>query len=138
CFGAPFLPLHPGEYARLLGEKLEKYRVGCWLINTGWTGGPYGVGRRIDISHTRAMVDAVLNGELDDVSMRADPVFHFQVPQTCPGVPAEELDPAHNWPDPDAYVAKTHEVAEAFHNCFEQYEEMVPPEVAAAGPTVPD
>lgn len=134
CFGAPFMPLHPGEYARLLGERIERHQVACWLINTGWTGGPYGVGRRMDITHTRAMLNAALSGQLDEVPMETDPIFRFRVPSTCPGVPSEILQPANTWPDPDAYQSKARELARAFAKNFEQCAAVVSEAVRAAGP----
>ncbi len=103
CFGAPFLPLQPRVYANLLGDRLRKHRAQVWLVNTGWTGGPYGVVHRISIPYTRAMVRAALNGDLDGVEYRLDPVFDLQVPRVCPGVPAEVLDPRQTWQDREAY-----------------------------------
>ena len=103
CFGAPFLPLQPSVYANLLGDRLRKHRAQVWLVNTGWTGGPYGVVHRISIPYTRAMVRAALNGDLDGVEYRLDPVFDLQVPRVCPGVPAEVLDPRQTWQDREAY-----------------------------------
>lgn len=103
CFGAPFLPLKPKVYANLLGDRLRKHRAQVWLVNTGWTGGPYGVGRRISIPYTRAMIHAAMNGDLNDVEYRLDPVFGLQVPKVCPGVPSEILDPRQTWQDKEAY-----------------------------------
>lgn len=125
CFGAPFMSLHPSVYDRLLGEKIRQRDVHCWLINTGWSGGPYGVGSRMDINHTRAMLNAALKGELDDVPMREDPVFRFMVPESCPGVPAEVLNPANTWDDPAAHRQKALELAAAFHENFVQFENGV-------------
>lgn len=125
CFGAPFMSLHPSVYDKLLGDKIRERDVHCWLINTGWSGGPYGVGSRIDINHTRAMLNAALAGELDDVPMREDPIFRFQVPETCPGVPAAVLDPAKTWADPEAHRQKALELAAAFHENFVQFEKGV-------------
>ena len=96
CFGAPFMPLHPGKYATMLGEKLKEEKVAVWLINTGWTGGPYGTGSRMQLKYTRLMIKAALNGELNEVEYRVHPVFGFQMPNNCPGVPAELLDPQKN------------------------------------------
>ena len=103
CFGAPFMPRHPAQYAAMLTERLERYDVPVWLVNTGWTGGPYGTGERMDIAHTRSMVRAAIDGRLDDVPTRIDPTFGFEVPLECPDVPASFLDPRATWADPDAY-----------------------------------
>ena len=103
CFGAPFMPRHPGEYAAMLVERLEQWDVPVWLVNTGWTGGPYGTGERMNIAHTRSMVRAALSGALDGVETRTDPNFGVEVPVTCPDVPASFLDPRSTWPDPEAY-----------------------------------
>jgi phosphoenolpyruvate carboxykinase (ATP) len=133
-FGAPFLPRHPGEYARMLVERLERHDVPVWLVNTGWTGGPYGVGERMDIDHTRVMVRAALNGQLDGVPTVEDPIFRVQVPQEVPGVPARVLRPRDTWPDPDAYDSQAAELARMFAANFEQYADGVSEAVRAAGP----
>jgi phosphoenolpyruvate carboxykinase (ATP) len=133
-FGAPFLPRHPGEYARMLAERLERYDAPVWLVNTGWTGGPVGTGHRMNIDHTRSMVRAALNGQLDDVAYREDPVFRFQVPETCPGVPAECLRPRDTWPDPEAYDAQARQLAAMFAESFASYADGVEPAVREAGP----
>lgn len=114
CFGAPFLPLRPKVYADMLGERKRKHGVQAWLVNTGWTGGSYGVGHRINIHHTRAMVKAALKGQLNNVAYETHPVFGFDVPQTCPGVPAEILNPRDTWPDSHAYDAKARELRDMF------------------------
>ena len=134
CFGAPFMALHPTVYARLLGEKIEKHQVKCWLVNTGWTGGPYGVGQRMKIAHTRAMVNAALNGDLDDVGFEPDPVFGVYVPTTCPNVPAEVLKPRNTWADKTAYDQQARKLARMFADNFRQFEDMVAEDVRAAGP----
>ncbi len=134
CFGAPFMPRHPGEYARMLLERLERDAVPVWLVNTGWTGGPYGVGERMDIAHTRSMVRAALSGALDDVPTRLDPNFGFAVPTSCPDVPAAFLDPRTTWPDPDAYDKAAHKLATMFSDNFAAYADGVSAEIAAAGP----
>ncbi len=109
CFGAPFMPRHPAVYAQMLGDRLDQHDVPVWLVNTGWTGGPYGVGARMDIQQTRDMVRAALDGSLQDVPTVTDPVFGVQVPVRVPGVPSEVLSPRSTWPDGDAYdVAGTH------------------------------
>ena len=134
CFGAPFLPLHPGVYAKLLGERIAKHGARVWLINTGWTGGPYGTGSRMKLGYTRAMVDAALSGKLDDASYHTDPVFGLAVPAAVPGVPGELLDPRGTWPDPAAYDAQAAKLAEMFRKNFAAYAAGVPAGVAAAGP----
>ncbi|HSM37936.1 MAG TPA: phosphoenolpyruvate carboxykinase (ATP) [Candidatus Limnocylindrales bacterium] len=134
CFGAPFLPRHPGEYARMLADRLEQHDVPVWLVNTGWTGGPYGTGERMPIDHTRTMVRAALKGELDDVEYELDPVFGTQVPRSVPGVPSEVLRPRDTWPDPEAYDAKAGELAAMFRANFEAYADGVSASVREAGP----
>jgi phosphoenolpyruvate carboxykinase (ATP) len=133
-FGAPFLPRHPGVYANLLMERLEQYDVPVWLVNTGWTGGAYGTGHRMDITHTRNMVRAALNGELRDVPTVADPVFGVAVPTAVPGVPTEILTPRNTWADPAAYDAAAATIAGMFHDNFEAYADGVSEAVRAAGP----
>ncbi len=132
CFGAPFLPLRPTVYADLLGERLAKHNTPVWLVNTGWTGGPYGVGHRMSLPHTRALVSAALSGALDSVEYRANPTFGFQVPLACPGVPAEALDPRNTWADKAAFDAKAKELAARFAENFKKFEASEA--VRAAGP----
>jgi len=134
CFGAPFMSLDPSVYSGLLGRKIQEHGVRCWLINTGWSGGPYGIGKRMDIHHTRAMLRAALDGELDDVPTTEDPIFRFLVPERCPGVPDEVLQPANTWPAPEAYRAKALELARAFHENFKQFEGHAGETVKAAEP----
>jgi len=134
CFGAPFLPLNPNEYARLLGEKIAHHRTKVWLINTGWTGGAYGVGRRIQLPYTRAMIRAALNHQLDNVVYRTDEHFGLSIPTICPGVPAEVLDPRRTWTDPAAYDEQANKLVESFINNFAQFARDVSREVLAAGP----
>jgi phosphoenolpyruvate carboxykinase (ATP) len=134
CFGAPFLPQPPTVYAKLLGEKLERHEATMWLINTGWTGGPFGEGHRMPIQATRALLDAVLSGELAGVEFREDPVFGFQVPVTAPGVDESLLDPRSTWADPDAYDRKARELAQMFVDNFAEKHADAPPEVASAAP----
>ena len=134
CFGAPFMPRHPGEYAGMLLERLERDAVPVWLVNTGWTGGAYGVGERMDIAHTRSMVRAALSGVLDDVPTRLDPNFGFAVPTSCPDVPAAFLDPRSTWPDPEAYDRAARTLAGMFRDNFTAYADGVSAEIAAAGP----
>ena len=133
-FGAPFLPRHPGEYARMLSERLERHDVPVWLVNTGWTGGPYGSGERMRIDHTRVMVRAALSGALDEVEYEVDPVFGVEVPTSVPGVPSEILRPRDTWADPAAYDAKASELAGMFVDNFAVYADGVDEEVRAAGP----
>jgi phosphoenolpyruvate carboxykinase (ATP) len=136
CFGAPFMPRHPGEYAAMLIERLARWNVPVWLVNTGWTGGPYGTGERMNIDYTRQMVRAALNGLLDDVPTRTDPIFNVEVPTSVPDVPSEVLDPRATWQDKAAYDAQAHKLARMFALNFAAYADGVPPSVRTAGPTV--
>ena len=133
CFGAPFLVLHPTSYATLLAEKIAKHGSACWLVNTGWTGGSYGVGRRIDLPVTRAIIRAALSGQLAGVPMQKDPVFGFQVPASCPGVSGALLTPRKSWKDPAAFDARAKELAALFAKNFAQFSD-VSADVRAAGP----
>ena len=134
CFGAPFMPRHPGEYAAMLVQRLAHDDVPVWLVNTGWTGGPYGIGERMNIGHTRAMVRAALGGGLDDVPMRLDPNFGFEVPTSCPDVPASFLDPRRTWADPDAYDRAAGNLVAMFQANFAGYADQVDAAIAVAGP----
>jgi phosphoenolpyruvate carboxykinase (ATP) len=134
CFGAPFMVHHPMVYADLLRRKVERYGVGCWLVNTGWIGGPFGVGKRIGIGYTRTLLNAALDGSLDDVPFRRDTVFGFEVPQACEGVPAEILNPSGTWPSQEGYRDKYRQLAARFVENFKKFESECPPEVIAAGP----
>jgi phosphoenolpyruvate carboxykinase (ATP) len=134
CFGAPFLVLHPTVYAKFLGEKIARHDVRVWLVNTGWTGGPYGEGARMKIAHTRAMIRAALSGQLDEVAYELDPIFNVEVPQSCPGVPAQVLKPRSTWKDPAAYDAQAHKLARMFVENFKTFESEAAPDVRAAGP----
>lgn len=136
CFGAPFMALHPAVYAKLLGEHIQHDHVHCWLINTGWTGGSYGTGERIHLPHTRAMLNAAISGELDDVPLHTDPIFHLQVPESCPGIPIEILQPANTWSDQQAYAVTARKLATAFRENFEKFADMVSPEVMQSGPGI--
>ncbi|HML22480.1 MAG TPA: phosphoenolpyruvate carboxykinase (ATP) [Aggregatilinea sp.] len=136
CFGAPFMVHHPSTYAALLKDKMERYGATCWLLNTGWIGGPFGVGRRISIQYTRALLNAALNGQLDGVEYYHDPVFGFEVPRWCPGVPEEILYPAQAWSSEEAYWQKYRELAARFTKNFAKFADGCPPEVCAAGPVV--
>jgi len=133
-FGAPFLPRHPGVYAELLMDRLDQFDVPVWLVNTGWTGGPYGIGERMNIAHTRNMVRAALNGELRDVPMVTDPVFRVAVPTEVPGVPSEILFPRSTWSDASAYDVAARKIAHMFHENFEAYASGVSEAVREAGP----
>ncbi|MFQ5481357.1 MAG: phosphoenolpyruvate carboxykinase (ATP) [Nitrospinaceae bacterium] len=134
CFGAPFMALHPSVYANLLGEKISKHQAHCWLVNTGWTGGPYGVGSRVEIAHTRAMIKAILEGALNEVPTWQDPVFGLAVPETCPDVPTEVLNPRNTWKRPETYDEKARDLAAQFVENFKEYEDSVTPEIRDAGP----
>jgi phosphoenolpyruvate carboxykinase (ATP) len=136
CFGGPFMVHHPMVYARLLGEKIRKHQSQCWLVNTGWTGGAYGTGKRIKIAYTRAMVDVLLGGQLDDVAFKPDPVFGVMIPQVCPGVPEQVLNPRCTWKDTAAYDEQERKLAGMFAANFAQFADAVPPEVLAVGPLV--
>lgn len=137
CFGKAFLPLHPGKYAAMLGEKLKTTNANVWLINTGWTGGPYGVGSRMKLAYTRAMITAALEGKLDNVQYENLPIFGFAIPTSCPEVPAEILNPRNTWSDKAAYDAKAKHLAELFVKNFAQYADGVSEEILAAAPQVP-
>jgi phosphoenolpyruvate carboxykinase (ATP) len=134
CFGAPFLPLHPARYADLLGKKLRKSKATVWLINTGWSGGPYGVGSRIKLSYTRAMITAALGGDLAKVDFEKHDIFGVEIPKSCPNVPAELLNPRNTWKNTSEYDAKANALALEFLHNFEKYADQVSPEVLAVGP----
>jgi phosphoenolpyruvate carboxykinase (ATP) len=134
CFGAPFLPLHPGVYAKMLGEKLAQHHARVWLVNTGWTGGPYGTGSRMKLAYTRAMVRDALAGKLDGATFATDPVFGFEVPTAVPDVPSEVLIPRNTWADPAAYDAQAKKLAEMFRKNFGTFTAQVPEAVRNAGP----
>ena len=134
CFGAPFMPLHPGFYAELLGKKLKEHDVKVWLINTGWSGGPYGTGQRIKLKYTRAMIAAALHNELDNVAYEPHPVFGFMIPATCPNVPAEMLQPRNTWDDKNSYDEKAQNLARLFISNFEKYADGVSEEILKAAP----
>ncbi len=134
CFGAPFMPMHPAVYAKLLSQKIKDNGSACWLVNTGWTGGPYGVGERMSIKHTRAMLNAALAGKLEHVEYVTHPVFGLQYPKSCLDVPPEVLDPRQTWADKDAYDLKAKELAGLFVDNFEQFKSETRDEVVNAGP----
>lgn len=136
CFGAPFIPLHPAVYAEMLGEKLKSQDVTVWMINTGWTGGPYGIGKRMKLAYTRAMIHAALSGELDTVRFEKEPVFGMQIPTACEGVPAVLLNPRSTWTDAAAYDRQANELARQFVQNFKKYETGTPASILAAAPVV--
>jgi phosphoenolpyruvate carboxykinase (ATP) len=134
CFGAPFLPLPAFYYANVLRDKIEEFGSKVWMINTGWSGGPFGVGKRIKIPYTRAMLNAALRGDLDDAEYAIDPVFGLEVPKHIEGVPTEMLNPRDTWDDPAAFDAQAAKLAAMFRDNFAQYAESTTPEVVASGP----
>jgi phosphoenolpyruvate carboxykinase (ATP) len=134
CFGAPFMVWDPNVYAKLLGERIAKHEVRVWLVNTGWTGGPYGVGSRMKIANTRAMITAALSGALDNVKYEVDPIFNVEVPTSCPGVPPAVLMPRNTWKDQAAYDVQAKKLAKMFADNFKTFEATAAPEVKAAGP----
>ncbi|MFN0050304.1 MAG: phosphoenolpyruvate carboxykinase (ATP) [Cytophagales bacterium] len=136
CFGAPFFPLHPTQYASLLGDKMKKYSVNVWLINTGWTGGPYGVGTRMKLKYTRAMITAAMEQKLDGVEFALHPIFGISVPSSCPGVPHELLDPKSTWEDKNAYDEKAKFLAKAFNENFKKFEASANDEIKAGAPKI--
>lgn len=136
CFGGPFMVHHPYKYAELLKRKIERYGVTCWLVNTGWVGGPYGIGKRISIRHTRALLNAALDGKLNDVEFTQDPIFGFEVPKTCPNVPNDVLIPSSSWADKKEYDRRYKDLAMRFKQNFGKFTDGTPQEVLDAGPKV--
>jgi phosphoenolpyruvate carboxykinase (ATP) len=136
CFGAPFMPLHPTKYAEMLSKKMKDADVKVWLINTGWTGGPYGIGSRMKLKYTRAMITAALNGELDTVAYENHEVFGIAKPLTCPNVPSEILNPRNTWEDPELYDKKAVELAQKFNANFEKFSAFANDEIMAGAPIV--
>ena len=136
CFGGPFMVHHPYKYAELLKQKIEHYGAQCWLVNTGWVGGPYGVGKRISIRHTRALLNAALSGKLNDVKYTKDPIFGFLVPIECPDVPAAVLSPSASWGDKKEYDRRYRDLAMRFKENFAKFTDHTPPEIVEAGPKV--
>ena len=133
CFGAPFLPRPAAAYASLLGEKLRRYAASCWLVNTGWAGGPFGVGQRMKLPYTRAMLNAALAGQLDNVPIETHPVFRVAVPKSCPGVPSSFLDARGMWADKTAYDRAAQDLSARFNKNFEKFADVTT-EVAGAAP----
>ncbi len=136
CFGAPFLPLHPTQYAEMMGKKIDECGAKVWLINTGWSGGSYGTGERMKLKYTRAMITAALEGKLDNAEFKTHEIFGLAMPTSCPDVPSELLDPKSTWKDGAAYDAKASELAEKFVNNFEKFKEFANEEIMAASPKV--
>ncbi len=136
CFGEPFMPLHPTRYAEMLSKKMMEAGVNVWLINTGWSGGPYGTGSRMKLKYTRAMITAILNGELDKVEFEQHPIFGLHMPKTCPNVPAEMLDPMNTWEDKSAYVSKAIHLAHSFHLNFDKFASEASEEIINGGPLI--
>jgi phosphoenolpyruvate carboxykinase (ATP) len=134
CFGAPFMPLHPTKYAEMLGEKMDESNVNVWLINTGWSGGEYGVGERISLKYTRSMISAILNGELNDVEYSTHVVFGLKMPISCPNVPSEILSPKNTWENKEKYDNKANELADSFNKNFTQFAEFANKEILDAAP----
>jgi len=135
CFGAPFMPLHPTTYAEMLGKKMEAGEVNVWLVNTGWVGGAYGIGHRIELKYTRAMISAALNGDLDDKNYQEHPIFRVAFPDACPGVPSKVLNPSVLWSHEEAYYDKAEELAAAFDKNFQKFSSVASEEILAGGPT---
>jgi phosphoenolpyruvate carboxykinase (ATP) len=136
CFGAPFMPLHPGVYAEMLGKKIKDHHVKVWMVNTGWTGGGYGVGSRMKLEYTRAMITAALEGKLDNVPYHPHFVFGMMIPEKCPGVPSEILSAEFTWKDKDAYVKTANKLARYFIQNFEKYKDGANEEILAAAPKI--
>lgn len=136
CFGAPFMPLHPGRYAEMLGRKMNEHQVTIWLVNTGWTGGAFGTGSRIKLSLTRAMIRSALEGKLQAAEYQKHPVFDLAIPKTCPDVPDEILNPRDTWADKNAYDAAANNLARLFVKNFEKYASGVNEEILAAAPKI--
>ena len=136
CFGAPFLPLHPAQYAEMLGKKMQEHKVNVWLINTGWSGGAYGTGSRMKLSYTRAMITAALDGSLNKVEYQQMPIFGYQVPTSCPNVPVEILNPRNTWSDKAAYDAQAVKLANLFNNNFEKFKAQANDEILGGAPKV--
>ena len=134
CFGAPFMPLHPTKYAEMLGIKMQEQNVNVWLINTGWSGGPYGVGERISLNYTRSMISAILNGDLENVKYNTHSVFGLKMPDSCPNVPVDILNPKNTWKDKNKYDVKANKLADAFNKNFEQFSDNANEEILSAAP----
>ena len=136
CFGAPFMPLHPAVYAEMLGKKMKEHNVNVWMVNTGWTGGGYGVGSRMKLEYTRAMITAALEEKLDNVKYHSHSIFGMMIPEECPGVPSQILSAEFTWKDKDAYTKTANRLARYFIQNFEKYKESVSVEILAAAPEI--
>jgi phosphoenolpyruvate carboxykinase (ATP) len=136
CFGAPFMVWDPNVYAKLLGERIAKHKAKVWLVNTGWTGGPHGIGSRMKIGHTRAMIHAALSGALDSAGFQTDPLFNLEIPKACPDVPANVLQPKTTWSDKSGYDAQAKKLAGMFGENFRAFEGTAAADVKNAGPRV--
>lgn len=134
CFGAPFLPLHPTKYAEMLGKKMEEHNVAVWLINTGWTGGPYGIGSRVKLKYTRAMITAALNGSLENVGFRQHSIFGVSIPMTCPEIPSALLSPRETWKNDVGYYQKANDLAKQFVGNFKKYKDFANEEIMSGEP----
>ena len=130
------MPLHPTVYAEMLSKKMQDAGVNVWLINTGWSGGPYGVGSRIKLKYTRAMITAILDGELDNVAFEQHPIFGLFMPKTCPNVPNELLDPMNTWENKGAYIGKSIQLAHSFHLNFEKFASEASEQIIEGGPLI--
>jgi len=137
CFGGPFLVWRPSKYAELLAEKMQQHKANAWLVNTGWSGGAYGVGARMKLKLTRAMISAIHSGELARAEKARDPDFGFDVPTACPGVPSEVLIPRNTWSDKASYDATARKLAGLFRTNFEKFSDRASAEVRAGGPVAP-
>ena len=138
CFGEPFMPMDPSVYAKMLGERLEKHNTKVYLINTGWSGGAYGTGKRINLKYTRAMVTAVLGGYFDNAEYKHDEIFNLDIPQSCPGVPSEIMNPIDTWADRDKYIVAAKKLANLFYNNFKEKYPNMPENITNAGPKYND
>ncbi|MEQ8424761.1 MAG: phosphoenolpyruvate carboxykinase (ATP), partial [Cyclobacteriaceae bacterium] len=136
CFGAPFMPLHPTKYAEMLSEKMQEANVDVWLVNTGWSGGPYGVGQRMSLKYTRALITAALNGDLKDAKYEKHDIFGVAMPTSCPNVPSEILSPRNTWKDKEAYDQKANHLAGSFNKNFEKFAEFANDEILAGAPKI--
>ena len=136
CFGEPFMPLHPTVYAEMLSKKMREANVNVWLINTGWSGGPYGVGSRIKLKYTRRMISEILNGHLADVDYETHPIFGLSMPKYCAGVPSEMLNPINTWLQKGTYIQKSIQLAHSFHLNFEKFAAKASQEIMEGGPLI--
>ena len=136
CFGAPFMPLHPTVYAEMLSKKMQDANVNVWLVNTGWSGGPYGIGSRIKLKYTRSMITAILKGDLDNVDFEQHPIFGLFMPKYCPNVPTELLDPMNTWLQKGIYVSKSIQLAHSFHLNFEKFANQASQQIIEGGPLI--